>query len=162
MDLVGTCHSVKGRWFQFNPTRFHAVTETQGTRYSIALYIPAGVSEKLSPEHWDELLKLGFPVRGLLQRSERVSEGLALPSAAADSGRADNQEAIEDSRENEVDQNEHVDLSSAVIRDKFHCFCHMPSDPSCASCKLAKSTRRPARQRLKTPDEPALDSFGQR
>eukprot|EP00971_Amphidinium_carterae_P351546 6492159-Amphidinium_carterae.2 len=61
--LVGVKLDAKHRWIRFDPQSFHGVCAAKGMRFSITLFSPR-MFAKLSPDHFAELHRLGFPCRG--------------------------------------------------------------------------------------------------
>ena len=59
-NLRGSYHDVKNKWFQFNPSRYHAVEGvTRGVRTSIALFSPRSWT-RIPPHSLSELADVGF------------------------------------------------------------------------------------------------------
>eukprot|EP00971_Amphidinium_carterae_P192517 3820301-Amphidinium_carterae.1 len=63
-----------------------------------------------------------------------------------------------------VEQVLELDVRDVCVWNCLHSFCHLPADPRCPICRLAKATRKPARTRRAEAqvDEPECDSFGKR
>eukprot|EP00971_Amphidinium_carterae_P018239 359778-Amphidinium_carterae.1 len=57
---------VKHQWIAFDASQSHSVQRYDGTRYSIALYVPGSV-HLVQPAQMSELKELGFPVEWWLQ-----------------------------------------------------------------------------------------------
>eukprot|EP00971_Amphidinium_carterae_P002216 43868-Amphidinium_carterae.2 len=72
--ILGRYVNVKERWFKFNPKHPHAVEDSCGERFSIALFSPMRAARHLTKQHVDDLRDSGFNVEDLLERmhSERI------------------------------------------------------------------------------------------